>query len=230
MEPTAAPTGLDAVETRTASLGLILAGLAIAITGVSYMMYMAFPHQWLVWVVGLAFVAVGLVTMAWPLGLRRPGVVPEGKLRQYLIWSIPVAFVVSSQVCGLGLSACNVTCHITNLVLIALAVVTAVRLRRGRSVGVLLAPMIVVALIPHCVCHAPINVLWHRVLGGFAPTCEMVPLAATLCAVAALRGVRPRAGSVLVGVLFVVMIFIIVGGLLFGFPWQGCVDHPGLAG
>jgi hypothetical protein len=23
-----------------------------------------------------------------------------------------------------------------------------------------------------------------------------------------------------------VMAFIIVGGLLFGFPWQGCVDHP----
>ena len=230
MEPAGPPTGPDAVEIRTASLGLVLAGLAIAVTGVSYIMYMVFPHQWLVWVVGLAFVAVGLLTAAWPLGLGRPGAMPDGKLRQYLIVSIPLAFVVSSQVCGLGFSACNATCHIANLVLIALAILTAVRLHRGQSVGALLAPMIVVGLIPHCVCHAPIDVLWHRAFLGFAPTCEMVPLAATLFSVAALRGVRPRSGSVLVGVLFAVMVFIIAGGLLFGFPWQGCVDHPGPTG
>jgi len=54
----------------------------------------------------------------------------------------------------------------------------------------------------------------------------MIPLGATLFAVAGLRGVRPRSSTFLVAALFGVMAFIIVGGLLFGFPWQGCVDHP----
>jgi hypothetical protein len=54
----------------------------------------------------------------------------------------------------------------------------------------------------------------------------MLPLGATLFSVTALRGVRPRSSAALVGVMFGVMAFIIVGGLLFGFPWQGCVDHP----
>jgi hypothetical protein len=101
-----------------------------------------------------------------------------------------------------------------------------VRLHRGRSAAPILIPMVAIGLVPHCVCHAPINTLWHGVLGGVAPTCEMVPLAATLFAVPALRGVRPRGGAVLVGALYGVMVFIIVGGALFGFPWQGCVDHP----
>lgn len=117
--------------------------------------------------------------------------------------------------------------HITNLLLIGLAVVTAIRLHRGQSVGTVLIPMIVIALIPHCVCHAPINVLWHRMLGGVAPTCEMMPLAAALFSISALRGIRPRRSAGLVAVLFIVMVFIIVGGLLFGFPWTGCVDYPG---
>jgi hypothetical protein len=54
----------------------------------------------------------------------------------------------------------------------------------------------------------------------------MMPLAATLFAVMALRGARPRSSMILVILLFVVMIFIIVGGLLFKFPWLGCIDHP----
>jgi hypothetical protein len=54
----------------------------------------------------------------------------------------------------------------------------------------------------------------------------MVPMAAVLFAVSALRGVRPRGGTALVAVMFGVMIFIIVGGSLIGFPWGGCVDHP----
>jgi len=230
MEAVDTRTGLNSLEVWTVSVGLILAGLAIAITGVSYISNMAFSPQWLVWVVGLAFLAVGCLTIEWPRGFRHPGEVPGEGLRRLLLLSIPLAFMVSSQVCGLGLRACNPVCHTTNLVLIVLAIVVAVRLHRGQSIGPLLIPMVVIALIPHCVCHAPINVLWHRMLGGIAPTCEMVPLAATLFSVSALQGVRIRYSALLVAVLFVVMVFIIVGGLLFGFPWQGCVDHPGAAG
>ncbi|MFQ5629907.1 MAG: hypothetical protein ACE5I1_14165 [bacterium] len=54
----------------------------------------------------------------------------------------------------------------------------------------------------------------------------MVPVAATLFSITALRGVRPRRSAALVGVMYGVMVFIIIGGLLFGFPWQGCVEHP----
>ncbi len=56
----------------------------------------------------------------------------------------------------------------------------AIRLHKGQQVGIFLVPLVVVALVPHCVCHAPINTLWHRMLGGVAPTCEMVPLAASV--------------------------------------------------
>lgn len=231
MENTDTKTGLRPAEVWTISVGLILAGLAIAITGVSYLIYMKFTYQWLVWVIGVAFIAVGLLTMEWPRGLRSPAAeVPEGRFRQLLILSIPLAFVLSSQVCGIGIRACNAVCHVTNLLLIGLAVITAVRLHRGQSVVPFLIPMVVVSFIPHCVCHAPINTLWHRVLGNYAPTCEMMPMAATLFSITALRGVRPRFSSGLVIVLFAVMAFIIVGGILFGFPWQGCVDHPGVAG
>jgi hypothetical protein len=66
-------------------------------------------------------------------------------------------------------------------------------------------------------------------LGGVAPTCEMMPLAASFFAVIGVRGIRPRLSTTLVAVIFGVMVFIIVGGLLFGFPWQGCVDHPMMA-
>jgi hypothetical protein len=95
-------------------------------------------------------------------------------------------------------------------------------------VGWLLIPVVVIALIPHCVCLAPINTLWHRFLCGAAPTCEMIPLAITLFAVAGVRGSLPRSNAFLIVLLFVVMVFIIVGGLLWGFPWRGCVGHPGV--
>jgi hypothetical protein len=88
--------------------------------------------------------------------------------------------------------------------------------------------MVIVGLIPHCVCYAPINTVWHSMFAGYSPTCEMMPLAATLFSVMSLKGVRPRFSTTLVAVLFVVMLFIIAGSLLFGFPWQGCVDHPRL--
>jgi hypothetical protein len=218
----------DKWEIKGISSGLILAGLAIVITGISYILNMNFTYQWLVWIIGLAFIVVGLLTIEWPRGLKTKGILPEGIFRKLLILSIPLAFVVSSQVCGIGLRACNALCHITNTSLILLSAVVAFRLFRGQAIGVFLLPMIVIALVPHCVCHAPINTLWHSLLDGVAPTCEMMPLAASFFAVIALRGVRPQLTTTLVVVIFVVMVFIIVGGLLFGFPWQGCVDHPAM--
>ncbi len=197
METIDRQNGLGPVEVWAVTAGLILAGLAIVITGISYLMNMTFSYQWLVWAVGLAFVVVGSLTIESVRGLRHPGESkPEGGFRQILILSIPLAFVLSSQVCGLGLRACNTFCHVSNLLLIVLAVVVAIRLHRDQSVGAILIPMVVIGLIPHCVCHAPINVLWHSILCGVSPACEMMPLAATLIAVMALRGIRPRSGSV----------------------------------
>jgi hypothetical protein len=225
------PKGTDKstrFEVRSLSLGLILCGLAIAITGVSYIGNMLFDLQWLVWVVGLAFVAVGLLTMVWPVVLRKRAEPPRGRLQLTLLVAIPLAFVVSSQVCGLGLRACNGACHAINLALIGFAVWTSFRLYRNQPIGALLLVMIVISLIPHCVCLAPINTLWHSMLADVAPTCEMMPMTAALFSVAALRGIQTRSSIGLISILFVVMVFIIAGGLLFGFPWQGCVDHPGV--
>jgi hypothetical protein len=226
MEETNPEKSINKLEVWGVTTGLILAGLAIVITGISYILNMNFTYQWLVWVVGLAFVVVGLLTIEWSRGFKNRGQIPDATLRKILIFSIPLAFVLSSQVCGLGFRACNALCHITNTSLIVLGIVVAYRLFRDQAIGFFLWPMIIIALIPHCVCHAPINTIWHSILGGVAPTCEMMPLAASFFAVVALRGVRPHLTTVLVAVIFGVMVFIIVGGLLFGFPWQGCVDHP----
>ena len=78
MEALNTQTDLNALEVRTVSVGLVLAGLAIAITGVSYISNMAFSHQWLVWLVGLAFIGVGCLAIEWPRGFRHPGEVSEG--------------------------------------------------------------------------------------------------------------------------------------------------------
>ena len=83
--------------------------------------------------------------------------------------------------------------------------------------------LVVVSLIPHCVCHAPINTIWHNVLAGYSPVCDAVPLAVTLFSVSALRGVRTRYSAALAGLLVGVIIFIVVGNPVFGFPWSGCV-------
>lgn len=85
------------------TMGLILAGLAIAITGVSYLMYMTFNYQWLVWMIGIAFIAVGILISESPRGFSTQGNIPSGKFRQVLLFSMPLAFILSSQVCGLGL-------------------------------------------------------------------------------------------------------------------------------
>ena len=216
------------IEKIFLTIGLGLSGLAIAITGISYLMNMTFTYQWLVWIVGIAFIAVGILIIESTRGLNNPGNIPSGKFRQLLLFSMPLAFIVSSQVCGLGFRACNLTCHLTNLVLIILAALIAFRLHRGQSFSLILPAIIVIGLIPHCSCLAPINTLWHNILGGIAPTCEMIPLSVTLLAVLALRGARSKLNTILIIILFVVMFFIIVGGSLFDFPWQGCVDHPGI--
>ncbi len=219
--------GIETIEVRTTTVGLILSGFAILITGVSYLSNMTFTYQWLVWVIGLAFVAVGLITMEWPRAYKGSiGGLPDGRFRQLLIIAIPLAFIVSSQVCGLGFKACNTVCHITNITLIILAIVSALRLSEGKAVGKILIPMVVIALLPHCVCGAPINTIWHSWFGGYSPSCEMMPLAASLFAIIALRGFRTTFSTTLVVVLFAVMLFIIVGSTLFGFPWQGCVHYP----
>ena len=78
--------GLETTEVRTTTVGLILSGFAILITGVSYLSNMTFTYQWLVWVIGIALVMVGLITMEWPRAFKgSTGVLPEGRFKQFLI-------------------------------------------------------------------------------------------------------------------------------------------------
>jgi hypothetical protein len=99
---------LNPLEMGTLVVGFLLTGVAIAVTTVSYALNMTFQYQWLVWVITAAFGAVALITLAWPLAFRNlPGVVPEGRLRQLLLFSMPVAYILGSQVCGLGLASCG---------------------------------------------------------------------------------------------------------------------------
>jgi len=218
-------TGLNPLEVRTVQVGFLLVGLVIGVTAVSYVLNMTFRYQWLVWVIGIAFAAVALLAFEWPRAYRRPpGEVPGGGLRLFLLLAMPLAYVLDSQICGLGFKACNVACHVLSYSLIVLAIVTAVQLHRGKSVGPFLIPMVILSLVPHCTCHAPINVVWHSIFGGYAPTCYAIPLGVALFSVTALRGVRPRLSTILVVVLLVVTLFIVVGNALLGFPWQGCLQ------
>lgn len=224
METTTEPTGLSALERWTMVTGFLLSGIIIAVVGVSYLLNSPFSIRFLVWIIGVAFVAVGLLTIEWSRSLRSiPGSLPTGGLRTFLILAIPIAYVLDSQICGLGFKACTVLCNVLSVLLILLALATAIQLYRGRPVGLLLVLMVVLSLIPHCVCDAPINTIFHNIFGGYAPTCYVIPLATTMYAVAALRGIRTRWSTVLVAVLLVVTLFIVVGNPLWGFPWAGCV-------
>jgi hypothetical protein len=224
MSSTIARTGLKSLETRTIAVGFLLVGIVIAVTAVSYVANMTFDYQWLVWIIGVAFMGVALLSLEWPRAyFGALGEVPEGRLQTFLLVSMPLAYVLASQYCGLGLKACNAVCHAVNLSGIGLGAVIAVRLRRGQSIGAFLAPLVILSLVPHCVCHAPINTIWQNVLGGYSPVCGAVPLAVILFAVSALRGARPRLSAALVGVLLGVIVFIAVGNPVFGFPWEGCV-------
>ncbi len=64
-------TGLKPLEARTLHVGFILAGLVIAVTGVSYLLNMKFQPQFLVWIIGVAFIAVALFYLSGcePLGV-----------------------------------------------------------------------------------------------------------------------------------------------------------------
>jgi hypothetical protein len=224
METSSTQTDLQPLEKQTMRIGFILAGIVIAVTAVSYLLNMTFTYQWMVWVIGVAFLAVALLTLEWTRALNNPlGETPMGTLRGLLLLAMPLAFILDSQICGLGLKACSVLCNVISFTLIGLSAVTAYRIYRNQSVGALLVPMVIIGLIPHCVCGAPINTIWQSIFGGYAPTCQVIPLAATLFSVAALRGVRTRWSAVLVGVLLAVTVFIVVGNPLFGFPWTGCI-------
>ncbi len=215
---------LNPVEMGTLVVGFLLVGITIAVTAVSYALNMTFQYQWLVWVITAAFGAVALITLAWPVAFRNPpGEVPQGRLYQLLLVSMPVAYILGSQVCGLGLASCGIACTAINLSLIGLSTATAVQIHRGKSIGALLIPIVILGLVPHCMCHAPINTIWHGIFGGVSPTCNMVPLAVTLFSVTALRGIRPRASAALSGVMTGMIVFMAVGNPLFGFPWSGCV-------
>lgn len=223
METVVEQSGLEPRELRTLYAGFLLVGLAVAVTAASYVLNMTFSVQWLVWVIGFAFAAVALLSLEWPRGFRATGDAPEGSLRSFLLLSMPLAYVLGSQICGTGLKACGPLCHATSFAGIVLAGATAFRLHRGQSIGLFLIPLIAVSLIPHCTCSAPVNVLWHGMLGGVAPTCGLVPLAAVLFAVSALRGVRTPVSATLAGALLAMIAFIAVGNPLIGFPWEGCV-------
>jgi hypothetical protein len=225
METTISQNGWNPLEIRTVSVGFVLTGVVLAVTTVSFYLNTIFPYRWLVWGATAGFAAIAFLTWGWPWTLKRTGEIPAGNLRRFLLWSIPLAFVLSSQVCGPGIAACSAICNAISLGLIGLGAVTAVRLHRGQSVGGFLVPIVALGIVPHCVCNVNANVLWHQSI-GYSPACEVVALAATLFAVAALRGVRPRESGALVLVLLGMIVFMSVGSNLFGFPWQVCIDHP----
>jgi hypothetical protein len=136
---------------------------------------------------------------------------------------MPLAFVLGSQVCGIGLSACTVYCNIFTLISIDWATLIAVQIYRGKKVGILLIPILILGLFPHCICHAPINVIWKQIFNGYSPTCGMVPTAVVLFAVTTLKGIRPKLGTIMVLALLGIIVFMAVGNYFFGFPWHGCV-------
>jgi len=94
-------------EVRTLYTGFLLVGLAVAVTAVSYVLNMTFSVQWLVWVIGFAFAAVALLSLEWPRGFCATGRAPRGKFRFFLLLSMPLAYVLGSQICGTGLNACG---------------------------------------------------------------------------------------------------------------------------
>ncbi len=225
MKSTDAQKGSKPLEVRTVQLGFVLVAIVIGLTAVSYVLNMEFRYQWLVWVIGVAFMAVALLSLEWIRAYRRPpGEAPKGGLRLFLLIAMPLAFVLDSQICGLGFKACTFICHALSYLLIVLAIVMAIQLHRGKSIGPFLIPVVILSLVPHCVCHAPINVIWHSIFGGYAPTCFVMPLAVVLFSVTALRGLRTRFSAALVILMLVVIAFVAVGNSLWGFPWPGCIQ------
>ncbi len=167
---------------------------------------------------------MALISLEWTRAFRSPTTdAPTGWLRNVLLISIPLAYVLGSQVCGLGSASCGAAFTAINLSLIGLGTATSYRIYRGQSAGWFLNPMVILGLTPHCMCAAPINTIWHSALGDYSPTCNMVPLAVTLFAVAALKGVRTRASAAISGVQSGMIVFMAVGNPLFSFPWSGYI-------
>jgi hypothetical protein len=103
MTTAVAQTELKPLEVRTLIIGFILVGITVAVTAVSYLLNMTFVYQWLVWIIGIAFAGVALITLEWTRAFRSPaGEEPKGWLRTALLVSIPLAYVLGSQVCDLG--------------------------------------------------------------------------------------------------------------------------------
>jgi hypothetical protein len=216
--------GIDKNEVLTLTIGFYLAGIIIWVTGISYALNSPFSHRWLMWIIAVAFCAVATLALEWPRAFNHQGEVPKGGQRQFLLLSIPLAYVLCSQICGLGVKACTVPCSIVSISLITLAILIAIRISHDKSVLALLIPVIVLSVIPHCVCKAPINVVWHN-LSQFSPTCEVIPLLTVLFSITALRGARTRSSTVLVVIMIGMTVFIAAGNVLLGFPWKGCVSQ-----
>lgn len=162
--------------------------------------------------------------MEWMRAFRlNPGKLPSGGIRKSLILAMPLSYIIDSQICGLGLKACNTACHALSWVLLVLAVTMAIQLIRNKPIVFFLIPIVILSLIPHCTCHAPINTIWHSFFEGIAPTCFVMPLAVVLFSLTALRGFRTRLSLIFVVLMLIVITFCAVGNPLFGFPWQGCI-------
>jgi len=63
MTTAVAQTELKPLEVRTLIVGFILVGIAVAVTTVSYLLNMTFVYQWLVWIIGIAFAGVALISL-----------------------------------------------------------------------------------------------------------------------------------------------------------------------
>lgn len=217
---------LTQFEIRILTIGFILTGILIGIVAVSYLINSPFSIRWLVWLVGIAFGAVALLLIEWPRAFKRAfkskrEIVPKGRFRLFLLIAMPLAFILDSQICGLGLKACSTACNIISYSLIVLSIITAYRLHKDQPIGGIMIAIIVICVVPHCICEAPINEIWHNWI-GFAPTCQVIPLATTLFSITALKGIRTRFSAAMALLLLVVTVFIAVGNPLWGFPWKGC--------
>jgi hypothetical protein len=214
------------LEILTIRTGFILAGAIIAITGISYGMHSPFYIRPLVWLIAIVFVGVGLISLEWPRAFGgSPGEVPKGNQKLFLLAAIPFSFILDSQICGLGLMACTITCNVISFATIALALILVFRINQNKPVAIVLIPIVILSVIPHCICDAPINTIWHNLFNGVAPTCYIIPLVTTLFALTAMRGRRSRLSTILVVVMLIITLFIAVGNPLFGFPWEGCVGN-----
>lgn len=211
----------ERLEVRVAAIGFVLSGIVIGVAAVSYALYSPFPIEFLVWVVAAVFAGLALLALEWPRAFRSvQRQVPEGKRQAFLLLSIPATYILAPTLCGIGLETCTAVGVFLSLSLMGLAWLTCLRLYEGESVGHLLAAMVVLSLVPHCVCDAPTNTILRSVFGGYAPNSFVLALTTTLFAVGGLRGVRPQWSARLVAVLLAVNIVVLVGSMFVGFPWE----------